>query len=373
MKLNKLVVSILIFFIAIGTASVQNPLLPGKLAIYYGFPSLVNGLSGDLTAASNVFSDYDLIVFGSGLEDPAHSDHSNTETIIRNLKAQPKNTEVYGYVPIGVTTANLSQEEINNRVDAWAARGIVGALLAETVNLPMTEIQSRVDDWAAMAVKGIFIDEAGYDFGVSRQRQNDVINYVHSKGLGAFINAFNPDDVFSSAIDPDFNPTGKPTSLGPNDIYLNESFQIIQGEFQDSTFWANKSDKAFAYKNQFRTQMATITTVSENDSAFDRDKFDYAWWSTLLYGFDTIGWGELFFSASDSNLPFHFRPDPGEIGDAFTSQVNHTNAPVHSRTTISGTIELNLVTHRGRFVKDGIVFYSDPSTGNVFAKGAFHK
>ncbi|MCH8126704.1 hypothetical protein IIC38_12175 [candidate division KSB1 bacterium] len=371
MKLNKLIVSILIFIIAIGTASVQSPFLPGKLAIYYGFPSLVNGSLEDLTAATDVFSDYDLVVFGSGLENLAHSDHSNTDTIISNLRTPPNNTAVYGYIPIGVTVVNLSQEKIKNRVDAWAARGIVGALLAETVNLPMTEIQSRVDAWASMGVEGIFLDEAGYDFGVSRQRQNDAIDYVHGKGLGVFINAFNPDDVFSSAIDPGFNPTGEPASLGPNDIYLNESFQIILSEFQDPTFWANKSDKAFAYKNQFGTRMATVTTVSENDPSFDQGKFDYAWWSTLLYGYDAMGWGELFFSASDSNLPFRLRPDPDEIGDAFTSPVNHTNTPMHIRTTSNGTIELDVVAHTGKFLKGGIVFYVDRSTGDVFAKGAF--
>jgi hypothetical protein len=318
---RQLTISLFIFFIFAGVVSAQSPLFPKKLAIYYGFPSLVNGAAGDLNAATDVFNDYDLVVFGDGLQDSSHPDHANTTTIISNLQTAPNATTVYGYIPIGVTTGNL----------------------------PIAEIQSRVDDWTSMGVAGIFLDEAGYDFGVTRQRQNDAVNYVHSKGVSAFINAFNPDDVFSPAAEPTFNPTGDATQLGSNDIYLHESFQIILSQFQDPVFWANKSDKAFNYKNQFGTQMATVTTVDPSQPGFDQGKFDYAWWSTLLYGFDAMGWGELFFSAASSSLPFRTRPNPGVIGSAFISPVVHA-PPLHTRTTTAGQIEVNTDTHIGQFL-----------------------
>src|SRR5438552_3608566 len=41
---------------------------PRRLAIYYGYPSLVQGARGDLERAVATFSDYDVIVFGDGLE-----------------------------------------------------------------------------------------------------------------------------------------------------------------------------------------------------------------------------------------------------------------------------------------------------------------
>ena len=295
---------------------------PGRLAIYHGFPSLVNGSGGDPAAASEVFQEYDIVVLGDGLQDPAHPDHANTASLIARLKTPPNATAVYGYIPIGVTTANLSNEEIQSRVDAWMALGTAG----------------------------IFVDEADYAFGVSRQRQNEVVDYVHSRGLGVFINAFDPDDVFSPAIHM-LNPEGLPAHLGSTDIYLHESFQVILGEFQDPAFWASKSDRALAYQSEFGTRMAAVTTVSPGQPGFDSTKFEYAWWSALLYGFDAMGWGEPDYSAGDNSLPFRQRPDPGDVGRAFTSPVSHS-PPAHTRTTTAGTIEVNTDSHVGSFTPD---------------------
>lgn len=295
-------------------------LRPGRLAIYHGFPSLVNSSGGDPAAATEVFKVYDIVVLGDGLQDPSHPDHANTATLVANLKTPPNATAVYGYIPIGVTTSNLSYEEIQTRVDAWKGMGTAG----------------------------IFLDEADYAFGVSRQRQNEVVDYAHSQGLGVFINAFDPDDVFSPAVHP-LNPEGLSAHLASSDIYLHESFQIILGEFQDPAFWASKSDRALAYQSEFGTRMAAVTTVSGGQPGFDSMKFEYAWWSALLYGFDAMGWGELDYSAGDNNLPFRPRPDPGDVGSGFTSPVSHS-PPVHNRTTNAGTVEVNTESHTGSFV-----------------------
>jgi len=343
----------------------QSSLLPDELAIYYGFPSLVNGSAGDLDAAAAVFGEYDIVVFGDSLQFPqytgepgqipyygcdqnSHFDHDNTVEIIARLKTPPNETVAYGYVSIGgENTAWLCPPE-------------------DPVPAPLTmaEIKSRVDSWADMGVTGIFLDEAEYGFGCSRERQNEVVDYVHGKGLSVFINAWDPDDVFKAEVVNEvlyttgylagtystiqMNPEAAPTHLGADDIYLHESFQIIVSQFQDPADWVTKSDKALSFKNQFDTRMATVTTVSANDPGFDQSKFDYAWWSTLLYGFDAMGWGELFFSASDNSLPSRTRPDPGEIGSGFTLPVIH-DPPVHTRTTTAGTIEVNTDTHTGTF------------------------
>lgn len=300
-------------------AASRAGLHPGRLAIYHGFPSLVNASGGDPAAATAVFKEYDIVVLGDGLQDAAHPDHANTTALIANLKASPNATAVYGYIAIGVTTANLSIEDIRSRVDAWQAIGTAG----------------------------IFVDEADYAFGVSRQRQNEVVDYVHGQGLGAFINAFDPDDVFSPAIHI-LNPEGLSAHLGSTDIYLHESFQIILGEYQDPAFWVRKSDRAVGYQSEFGTRMAAVTTVAPDEPGFDSMKFEYAWWSALLYGFDAMGWGEPHYSAGDNSLPFRARPDPGDIGGAFTSPVTHA-PPLHTRSTTAGTIEVNTDTHVGTF------------------------
>ena len=304
-----------------GTASARNTLLPGRLAIYYGYPSLVNESGGDLDRATEVFENYDTVVFGDGLQ-YEHPDHQNTATIIGKLN----NTSAYGYIPIGATNLPASQQALS-----------------------VPEIKDRVVAWNLMGVTGVFLDQAGYDFGVTRERQNLVVEFVHSRGLSVFINAWMPEDVFSPAVDPTYNPTGAAPLLDGNDIYLLESFQIVLGKYQDATFWRSKSDRALTYKNQYGTRMATVTTASASDTAFHRDRSDYAWWSTLLYGFDLMGWGELYFSAN-SILPLRIRPDPGEVGSAFTSPSVAHDGSVHTRETTTGTILVNTDTHTGEFI-----------------------
>ena len=350
---------------------------PGRLAIYFGFPSAVNGAAGDVNAAAAVFDDYDVVLFGAWLHLPqhdpgdpnsnpffdngctqnAHFDHDNTTAIIQLLIPT---TSVYGYLSLGgENTARICP-----------------STAPTPTPLSDIEIQTAIDQWDAMGVTGIFLDEAGYDFGVTRARQNTAINYAHSKGLSVFINAFNPDDIFSDEVvgnitypfgsnlggqtsSVPMNPSGTPTSLGSNDIFLLESFQIIHGNFQDAGFWEDLADKSLYYKNLHGTKVATVTTISDGlppgpcNAQFDQSKFDYAWWSTFIHGFDYMGWGEPnAFSASgpcDAELPWHTPPVIGGSGLFFTSPVVTHDLDIHTRTTDAGLIELNTAAHTGQF------------------------
>src|SRR5688500_8633894 len=76
-----------------GTAA---PLSPRRLAVYYGYPSLVNGSGGDVERAVATFAAYDVVVFGDGLEfadvNPRRlpngagaAEHNKTKAIIDRL------------------------------------------------------------------------------------------------------------------------------------------------------------------------------------------------------------------------------------------------------------------------------------------------
>jgi hypothetical protein len=95
--------------------------VPKYLAIYYGWPSLVDNSQGNLTAASNCFEQFDLIVFGDGIWKTTHGDHLNTITIMSNLIANQK--KVFGYVDLGVSTQNLSVAQMQEAVNGWLAMG----------------------------------------------------------------------------------------------------------------------------------------------------------------------------------------------------------------------------------------------------------
>jgi hypothetical protein len=365
-----------IFYSAIFVLADDVPLK--SLTFYYGFPSAVNGASGNLDRAIDAFNKFDLVVFGDMIEFPqfkgavgqvpdfgctqnSHHDHQNTKTIIDGLLAPGGHTQVFGYVSIGG----------ENTYRRCASDG-------PPVPLTLDQIKARVDMWAAMKVTGLFFDEAEYGFGSSRTLQNAAIKYAHDKSLRVFINGYSPHDVFATDVvgrttysagrlqgklsSEPMNEHGVRSELGPNDIYLLEHYQLLNGKFDDAVAWTSRADAVANYRKSYGTQIAAVTTQADvyPTSAkcidlFDQAKYDYAWWSTLLYGFDYMSWGEpsgfSAFGTCANMLPAHQAPVVRQFGD-FTSEVIHPSpgSSVHVRRTKNGSIEVDSTMHVGRFV-----------------------
>lgn len=351
---------------------------PKRLAFYYGFPSAVNDARGNLDKAADAFDEFDMVVFGDTIEFPqftgqpgqipdfgctqnSHYDHDNTQVLIDKLQGPGGHTLVFGYVSIGG----------ENTYRTCAPNG-------PPVALTLDEIKARIDLWAAMRVTGVFFDEAEYGFGSSRTLQNAAIEHAHEKGLRVFINGYSPHDVFSTQVlgrvtysagalqgklstEP-MNELGARSALLPSDLYLLEHYQLLNGNFDDPAAWTQRAEAASNYRKSYGTQIATVTTQADVyptpakcADLFNQFKYDYAWWSTLLYGFEYMSWGEPSgFSAwgtcANTLLP-HQPPTIGPIGD-FTSEVVHPAAGsnVHFRRTKHGLIEVDAAMHVGRYV-----------------------
>lgn len=278
---------------------------PKKLAIYYGWPSTVKDWT--VNGAASVFKDYDLLVLGAGLEDASHGDHENTEDIINHTDMA--NTEVYGYV-----TAQTSQ----------------------------SANETKIDNWYAMGATGIFCDEFGYDFGTSRSDQNDLIDYVHSKGLKAFVNSWDPDDALGSDVDATYNPTGTGPALSTTDWYLAESFAVKDDDYDDTDSnsdnvpdWKDKADKLVNYSNDIN--IACIASVGTSTGSFVQAKADYSYYITSMFGFDAWGWGEKNYSSAGgpSSLPFRSRKTLPE-GDELRGEITGGTGDIYERRTNVG-------------------------------------
>lgn len=100
--------------------------IPKRMAIYYGWPSAVQNANGNVTAAIQIFGQFDLVVFGAGIESPSHGDHTNTQTIIQALNNLGKLT--FGYVDLGVTTQNYSIARMQSSASNWSAMGAQGIM-----------------------------------------------------------------------------------------------------------------------------------------------------------------------------------------------------------------------------------------------------
>jgi len=259
--------------------------MPERLAIYYGYPSVVNGAAGDVEKAIRVFARYDLVVFGDGVEfadsladrNPTGvgaDEHEKARKIITALGGRDSPAKVFGYICLG-----------------------------DSQHLTETEIRRRVQLWKEMGVSGVFLDEAGYDWKiVDRKRQNSTVAYIHSLGLKSFLNAFYPKDLFSRENLLGKNPDHLAPLLAEKDLFLLESFQVKNGEYEDPLEWQERVDQAIRYREQYGSHIFATTTGREIQP-FSPEQFAYAWWSAWLYNLDGFGWGEPNFSAHAGALP----------------------------------------------------------------------
>ena len=170
-----------------------------NLAFYNGFLSSLNSptLLRQPTMIANFLNQYDLIVIGVGLESNIHNDYANTKLILDQVNTSLK---VFGSISLGSTPK------------------------AESIYF----IKLRIDNWVKLKVEGIFINQAGFEHWDStdlemRTCQNEILNYIHSKGLIAMINVWEPDDLFTKI-------SSQPTTILANDYVLYESYLFSSGQ-----------------------------------------------------------------------------------------------------------------------------------------------
>jgi hypothetical protein len=272
------------------TASGEPAAAPLRLAIYYGYPSLVNGARGNAALALAVFADYDIIVLGDGLEvdgvsagrGAGHDEHAFTARLIDRLRLTPRRPDVYGYVDLG-----------------------------STERLHLGEIGARLDGWARMGAAGVLLDEAGYDFGVTRERQNAAVEAAHARGLAVCLNAFDPHDIFSAAPVPlNYLGGGNPTGLAPlvsaRDAVLVESFAVHNSVLEGINQLTVRTRAALDGRARFGTRVLGVATGAGRPE--DARLAQYGWWIASVLGLDAYGWGPPTFGATHSRLPWMPRP-----------------------------------------------------------------
>lgn len=240
-----------------------------NLKIFYGWPSAFDGAKSPRKAAEKL-ARYDAVVLGDGLEMPTHADHGGATQVVGALRGR---ATVFGYIPLGHKTG-----------------------------LTLAQIRDRVVAWKKMGISGIFFDEAGYDFGNTRRRQNAAFDAAHAQNLRVFANGYDPDDLFVAKKHPPFNPEGAKTTLRRGDSYLYESFGMILGEAEDATFRRRKLQK-LATARALGVQIWGVTTVARA-GAPDRMAWRRVVALARAAGLFGLGYGAYAFGASGRQIPF---------------------------------------------------------------------
>ena len=269
-------VSALALDIVVGAAGAAPP---RRLAIYYGYPSLVEGAGGDVARAVRTFAMYDAIVLGDGLElghDAAdaglRAEYTRLTQLVPALHATARKPVLWGYIDLG-----RSQQ------------------------LTLAAIAHRIDAWKQLGVDGIFFDEAGRDFGVTAAHRVAAVRAAHDRGLAVFMNAFDANDLFEGWSAGRTDAAG---GLGPRDALLLESFAVREGVRQTAEVNAKRAADALGWRTRTGVRVFATTTAV---GPFDAAAFEFAWRQAAALGLDGFGWGEPQFSA-DTRLPWHERP-----------------------------------------------------------------
>lgn len=241
-----------------------------KAMIYYGYPIAINNV-WSVEAACNIYKNYSLVVFGDKYNRPDHEVYGETVEIFSRLKEISPDTKIVGYVPIGCITG------------------------FEDSNLTMLQLKERVDLWRNIGADGIFLDEFGYDYRVTRARQNEIITYIKSLGMFVFVNAWEIRYIFSEEpvvldwldnFSP--NPEGLPCLLDKNDYSLFENLfhSVEHDDVKDSwvlrcaTPW--RIDDAYGYYTRdvgngktyfemYGTQMVALDAIPSSMDATSKN------------------------------------------------------------------------------------------------------
>jgi hypothetical protein len=263
-------------------AAVAAP--PQRLAIYYGYPTLVEGAGGDVPRAVRTFAMYDAIVLGDGLElgrdatDAAlRAEYTRLTQLVPALHATARQPALWGYIDLG-----------------------------RSQHLTLAAIAHRIDAWKQLGVGGIFFDEAGRDFGVTAAHRRAAVRAAHDRGLAVFMNAFDANDLFEGWSAGRSDDAG---GLGPGDALLIESFAVREGVRETAAANAKRAADALAWRTRTGVRVFATTTAA---GPFDAAAFEFAWRQAAALGVDGFGWGEPQFSA-DTRLPWHERPREEQI------------------------------------------------------------
>ncbi len=284
------------------------PLLEDRLKLdsicfMYGYIPNIKG-KNNIDYSSEVLKSFPYLI----ISEPGEMDEKQL-SVVNNIKNDVK---LFGYIHIGKIYGSMPS---------------------------MNVIRNRIDNISEAGWHGVFIDLYGYDFQVTRDRQNEIVDYAHSRGLRCFVNAWFVDDVFSDKIDEKYNPDGRPTSLKKGDWYLLESFLMNNSGFRsDIENSMEKYIKAAEYKQKTGVNIAVLPYKPDAVSWKEADRLiKLSYLVALLLDYD--GW---WFSDRLEYNDLNYGPDPGlDIGNKLIEPLHVTDKSVYEAKTDKYIIRIN--------------------------------
>ena len=178
-----------------------------QMILFYGNPIEINDTM-TVEKSARIYSKYDIVVFNGNIEEPNHSYHNNTKLIVARVKELNPTIEIFGYIhshdPVlrdtGSSQPFLTIPEVDAKCKKW--RDLIGAT-------------------------GIFLDAFGYDYWVTRTRQNELLDTVHANGMNAITNSWRVDYVFSKE---NYSFNNGLVQTNPNNVQIKLDGKFLHSE-----------------------------------------------------------------------------------------------------------------------------------------------
>lgn len=163
------------------------------------------------------------------------------------------NSNIFGYINLGPNNPNCHKRD-------WDMADI-------------DKLKTQIDSISDAGWYGIFIDQFGYDWGETRERQNIIIDYAHEKNLSVMANAWYPKDALDKKIDKKSNPEGLESNLNSNDWFLVESFYTDGNSYRADSSYIDKYIKAKEHSEKTGVKISTLS-YKRNCTSWDQDITD---------------------------------------------------------------------------------------------------
>lgn len=173
-----------------------------NVIFYKGVPSQISG-TADIEEACSIFGQYDVVVLWDDYVQNSNAEYANMVQIIDYLKRMKPEMKISGRISFGM--------------DSGSSR------------LTMEQVKGYIDDWKTAGANGIFLDKAGYDWKVTRERQNEAITYARENEMFLMLSTEILSHIFSAkprtVEGVVYNPDSLPCLLRSNDyVVLNNLF-----------------------------------------------------------------------------------------------------------------------------------------------------
>lgn len=205
---------------------------------------------------------------------------------MRVVEALKKNTDTFGYI-------NLGPNNPSDKKSKWRKSSI-------------DTLKTQIDIIADAGWHGVFVDQFGYDWGETRERQNAVIDYAHKRGLSVMANSWFAEDALGSTKVKKANPKGTPTHLNERDWFLVESFVTDGNNYRADEGYIEKFLNTKKLSEQTGVKVVALS-YKRNSTSWDEAQEDIKTSYVLAKALGFDGW---WFAKYDNSDNFHYGKKP---------------------------------------------------------------